>query len=134
MVRQEFKHLKKDEKAIAERFRNHAFLIGEYVYDVHLDTPPVQFPAWYTKKDIELYKTLRAKRIDLVVKSKDKHWILEITPKLSKAAIGGVLTYRDLYQEQYRPGVPVFVGIVVEVDDPAYHPTLQKNNIKLWVV
>ncbi len=134
MVRAKFAHLKKDEKAIAERFERNAFLVGEYVYDVHLESPGVVFPAWYTKKDIELWKKLRAKRIDLVVKQPDKHWVIEITPKVSKAAVGGVLVYRDLYKKQYTPGVPVMVGIVCEVDDPAYHDTLKKESIRLWVV
>jgi len=134
MPRKSFSHLKKDERAIAERFERNAFLKGEYVYDVHLESPGLVFPAWWTKKDIELWRTLKAKRIDLLVKQPDRHWILEITPKVSKAAVGGVLTYRDLYKKQYKPGVPVMVGIVCEVDDPAYHDTLKKNNIRLWVV
>ena len=134
MVRAQFAHLKADEKAIAERFERNALLVGEYVYDVHLDVPEIRFPAHWTKKDVETWSDLRAKRIDLVVKQPTGHWVLEITPKLSKAAIGGVLAYRDLYQKQYSPGVPVHVGVVCELDDPAYHGILRKEIIRLWVV
>lgn len=134
MAGRKFIHLKPDEKKIAERFEKLRILDGEYVYDVHLDVPEVQFPDWYTKKDIEHWKTLRAKRIDLLVKQKDKHWIIEITPKISKAAIGGVITYRELYKDQYKPGVPVFVAVVCEVDDPAYRFIAEKQGIHVWIV
>jgi hypothetical protein len=99
-----------------------------------LDVPDIRVPAHWTKKDLEHWSGLRAKRIDLVVKEDTKHWVIEITPKLSKAAIGGVEVYRDLYKEQYRPNLPVAVGVVVEVDDPAYRPYCEKANIKVWIV
>ncbi len=75
-----------------------------------------------------------AKRIDLVVHSKNEIWIIEITPKVSKAAVGGCLTYKDLYEKQFKPTKPVKLGMIVEVDDPAYHNTLKNLDITLWVV
>ena len=134
MVQAEFKHLKADEKEIAIRFRNNAFLKGEYIYDVELKVPEIKAPAHWTKKDLEHWETLTAKRIDLVVKEKDRVWVIEITPKLSKAAIGGVVTYRELYMAQYKPNVDVYLGVVCEVDDPGYKTTCQRFGIKVWVV
>ena len=134
MVREEYKHLKPDEKEIAKRFVAGGFLPGDYEYDVQLESPDVVFPAHWTKKDLEHWSALRAKRIDIVVKQKDAVWILEVTPKVSKAAIGGCVTYREMYYKQYKPSVPVHLGIVVEVDDRAYHDTLNKFGIRLWVV
>jgi len=126
--------MKADEKIIAERFYNLGLLPGDYEYDVALESPGVVFPAHWTKADFEHWSALRAKRIDIVVKTETAVWILEVTPKLSKAAIGGVVTYRDMYMKQFNPRAPTNVGIVVEVDDLAYHATLQKYGIKLWVV
>lgn len=134
MVNQQYTHLKPDEKEIAKRFVKNANFKGEYIYDLHLDVETPAFPDHWTSKEIHAYETLRAKRIDLVVKRDSEIWIFEITPKVSKAAVGGVLTYRDLYEAQFKPSVPVHVGIIVEMDDKAYHPTLDKNEIKLWVV
>ncbi|MEA3222368.1 MAG: hypothetical protein U9P49_04285 [Thermodesulfobacteriota bacterium] len=134
VVNQQFTHLKADEKEIAKRFVKYAKFSGTYVYDVHLDVEAPEPPDHWTTKDIRAYQTLRAKRIDLLVKKDSEIWIFEITPKVSKAAVGGVLTYRDLYKKQYKPKVPVHVGIIVEMDDKAYHETLEKLNIKLWVV
>lgn len=134
MAKREYKHLKKDERAVAERFVAGGLLPGEYVYDVPLDVPPITFPAWYTKKAIEQWKYLRAKKIDMLVKTPKEHWVMEVTPKLSKAAVGGVELYRDLYKKQYKPNVPVFVGVICELDDPAYRPFCKERNIKVWVV
>jgi hypothetical protein len=134
MVRQEFKHLKPDEKAIAERFVAANLLPGVYEYDVNLQTPDVQFPANWTKKQFEHWSALRAKRIDIVVHADAAEWILEVTPKLSKAAIGGCITYRELYMRQFNPKFPVHLGIVVEVDDLAYHDTAKRYGITIWVV
>lgn len=107
---------------------------GEREWDVHLDVPEVEVPAHWTKKDLENFQYNRAKRIDLVVHGFDFIWIMEITPKVSKAAIGGCLAYKDLYEKQFKPKLPVKCGIIVEVDDPAYHSTLKNNDISLWVV
>jgi len=134
MVSTEYTHLKKDEKAIAKRFRAQYYFAGEWIYDVHLDVPALVLPAWWTKQDRINWSDLRAKRIDLLIKGPREHWIMEITPKLSKPAVGGVLVYRDLYLTQFKPDVPTKMGIIVEVDDPAYHKTCKKNNIEWWVV
>jgi len=107
---------------------------GRREWDVHLEVPKVELPAYWSKKEIRAYEGLRHKRIDLVVHGSYAVWIMEITPKLSKAAVGGCLTYLELYKSQYKPALPVRMGIIVEVDDPAYHDTLKKLNIELWVV
>jgi len=134
MVRGEYKHMKPDEKAIAQRFVDLNLLPGKYTYDVALSSPDVNFPAHWTKEDFAHWSGLRAKRIDILVETDSAFWVIEVTPKLSKAAIGGCTTYRQMFMEQFKPGKPTNVGIVVEVDDLAYHTTLDRFGIKLWVV
>jgi len=101
---------------------------------VHLEVPLPELPAFWTKRDIERYSFSRHKRIDLVVHADDAIWIMEITPLLTKAAVGGCEVYRDLYVKQFQPEKEVKCGIIVEVDDQAYHETLKKLDIALWVV
>jgi len=101
---------------------------------VHLDVPIPVLSAYWTKKDRANYTDLRAKRIDLLIKGPKEHWIMEITPKLSKSAVGGCLVYKDLYIKQFKPKVPVKMGIIVEVDDQAYHKTCKDNGITVFVV
>jgi len=81
-----------------------------------------------------MYAEKRKKRIDMMVHAVEAIWIMEITPKLSKAAIGGCLSYRDMYIKLFQPSLPVKMGIIVEVDDQAYHDTLKNYEIQLWVV
>jgi len=107
---------------------------GQREWDVHLEVPLPELPAYWTKNDIKRYAFSRHKRIDLVVHADKEIWIMEITPLLSKAAVGGCQVYKDLYEKQYKPDKPVRLGIIVGVDDPAYHSTLENNNISLWVV
>ena len=129
-----YAHLKADEKAICERWLRAASLQGKMEYDVHLDTPTLNAPAWWTKKDLTNWNAVTAKRIDLVVHASDAIWIMEITPKVSKAAVGGCLAYKQLYMDQFHPTKPVNLGIICEMDDPAYHQVLKNNEIRLWVV
>ncbi|GAH91292.1 unnamed protein product, partial [marine sediment metagenome] len=89
---------------------------GNREYDVHLDVPIPEIPAWWTKKDLKRWDHLVAKRIDLVVHGQDAIWIMEITPKVSKASVGGCIAYRDLYIKQFQPEKPVKCGIIVEMD------------------
>jgi len=107
---------------------------GKREYDVHLQVKEPETPAWWTKQDIKIYHGLWDKRIDLVVHADAAIWIIEITPKLSKAAVGGCEVYKELYEKQFKPELPVKMGIIVEMDDPNYHSTLEKLDIKLWVV
>ena len=134
MPSSQYTHLKKDEKAIAKRFRATHYIPGEWIYDVHLDVPAVRLPAYWTKHDRDAFTDLKAKRIDLLIKGPKEHWIMEITPKLSKPAVGGCLVYKNLYVKQFQPKVPVKLGIIVEVDDPAYHETCKRLGITWYVV
>jgi len=129
-----YAHLKADEKAIAERWVKAIPLQGKREYDVHLATPTLHAPAWWTKKDLANWDAVTAKRIDMVVHASDAIWIMEITPKVSKAAVGGCLTYKELYEKEFKPSKPVKMGIICEFDDPGYHPILKKEKIGLWVV
>lgn len=130
----EYAHLKKDEQRIAERWVRKAPIQGRREWDVHLPAVEYKLPEYWTKKDIANWHSLYDKRIDLVVHAKDAIWIMEITPKVSKAAIGGCIAYRDMYLRNFIPTKPVKLGIIVELDDPNYHPTLKALRIRLWVV
>jgi len=134
LVRAEYMHLKADEKEIMQRFITGNFLPGSYEYDVHLTVPDPIWPDTMTEEEKTIWRHRTAKRIDAVCTTSDAVWILEVTPKVSKAAVGGVLLYKQLYRAQYKPFLPVHLGMVVAIDDPAYHQLLKENNIRLWIV
>ena len=148
--------MKKDECEVMDRFLAGEYLEGEYTYDVKLYKKkfvplhgfgynPLNMFFGAAKGDIQerikkLDSMLRdeaelfAKRIDAVVETPTEIWLLEVTPKLKKHVIGGVLFYRDLFMYQFEPTKLVRLGIVAGVDDPMAHYTLRKHDIKLWVV
>ena len=148
--------LKKDEIEVMDRFLAGKHLEGEYIYDVKLYLKKHLYEAFLpdpntfkqTSKEYEhilasmnqLSKLtyggsdLQASRIDCVVETDKEIWILEVTPRLKKHAIGGCLLYRDLFMYQFEPTKPVRLGIVSGVDDPRTHFTLKKHDIKLWIV
>jgi len=107
---------------------------GRREYDVKLAVSEVKIPAYWTKKDIEQYHGLWDKRIDLVVHASDAVWIIEIKPKLTMTAIGQCLSYQELYEKEFKPDKEIKLGIICEADDPNFHSTLEKLDIKLWVV
>jgi len=129
-----YAHLKEKERQIATRWVRKVPIQGKQEWDVHLKVKEPEIPAWGTKTDVKTYHDLLDKRIDLVVHARDAIWIMEITPKVSKAAIGGCLAYQELYEKEFKPDLPVKLGIIVEMDDPNYHSTLEKLEIALWVV
>lgn len=134
MPSRQFTHLKPDEKEVMKRFLARRILEGKYTYDVHLYPPKEDLPEWMTEEEKKHWLELTAKRIDAVCERKDDIWILEVTPRINKAAVGGVLTYRDLYIEQFKPGKPVKMAIVTGVHDPAYDSICHKLGIIVWVV
>lgn len=107
---------------------------GPREYDVHLAVSEVKTPDYWTKSHIKQYHGLWDKRIDLVVHAADAIWIIEVKPKLSTTAIGQCMAYKELYEKEFQPDLPVKLGIIVEMDDPNYHSTLEKLDITLWVV
>jgi len=134
MVRAEFMHLKPDEKEIMERFIVAGLLPGLYEYDVHLSVPDPVWPEGVSEEQKNVWRMRIAKRIDAVCKQPDRIWLLEVTPKLSRAAVGGLLLYKQLYKAGYHPLPPLYLGVITAIDDPAYHPLLKENNITHWVV
>jgi len=134
IVLREYTHLKAAEKAIAKRWVTQVPIQGRREWDVHLKVQLLEAPAWWSKKDYRNWHAVNDKRIDLVVHSDKAIWIMEITPKLSKAAIGGCQVYKELYEKEFKPKLPVKMGIIVEMDDPNYHSMLEKLGITLWVV
>ena len=134
LVRAEFAHLKPDEREIMRRFVDKKLLEGKYEYDVHLTVPDPVWPEKTTEEEKQIWRSRIAKRIDAVCTTPSGVWIIEVTPKVSKAAVGGLFLYRQMYRAQYHPVLPVHLVCVVAIDDTAYHNLLTENKITLFVV
>lgn len=129
-----FRHYKPDELKVAKRFIAKALLPGTYFFDVYLHTA--------MSKDILREATPFSitaavpwmARIDAVCVKGRKHHIIEFKDRLRHSGIGQLICYKDLYMQQYRPTEEPALHYVCERDAPELHTTLEKYNIRLWVV
>lgn len=126
--------MSEQEKEILRRWVERGEIQGEHVYDVHLDGPDPEWPAHYTAKEREEWRWLTAKRVDLVIRARDRHWLVEVTPRLSTRALGALLLYSELYGPHVAYAGPVSLACVVEVTDAALLPLFEQRGIRVWVV
>lgn len=68
-------------------------------------------------------------RIDAVGERPESTDIIEVKPKGTMAGIGQLLTYREHYIEEYRPGKPVRMVFVVGAMDPNIISLTEKQGI-----
>ena len=129
-----FPHFKPHEVEIMRAFLDRDILRGEYRFDVRL-FPEVIEPA--PEAEVEMYfawHMLKAKRVDAVCETPDAIWLLEVKDVLRPSAIGELLTYRTLYDRQFRPLKPLRMGVVCGEDDELVRPTCEEQGIRVWVL
>jgi len=129
-----YRHYKPIELKIARQFIRECILPGTYYFDVYLLTPEAEqfmarYPPHYWRMAIPYLM-----KIDAVCYQPEAAWILEFKEELRPSAIGQLITYKDLFTEQYNPEQPVSLMAVVIQDKPALHYTLQRNLIQLKVL
>jgi len=61
-------------------------------------------------------------------------YILEIKERLRPSGVGELISYKQLFLEQYQPTQEIVLGYVVRRDDETLHSLLSKEQIRLWVV
>ena len=133
-IRPPFPHFKPHEVKIMRLFLGLGLLKGEYRFNVRL-FPEVIEPA--PEAEPEMYfawHMLRAKRIDAVCERPDAIWLLEVKDVLRPSAIGELLTYRALYDRQFRPLRPLRLGVVCGEDDELVRPACEEQGIRVWVL
>ena len=127
-----FPHAKPIETEILKKWLEQAPLGTEYEFDVRL-YPEIR-PLRPTD-DPEMYYAwmmLRAKRIDVVAHTRDAIWLLEVKDRLRPSAIGQLLVYRNLYERQFRPLLPIRLGVICGDTDPMVEPACADLGIKIF--
>jgi len=129
-----FRHYKPDELKIAKDFIRWFVLKGTYYFDYYLMTKEahkiLELHAPPMLKDIVPWLS----RIDCVVfKGKDV-FIIEFKDRLRKSGIGELVSYKQLYREQYQPTGPLHLWYVVRHDDESLHSTCNALGIAVRVV
>jgi len=107
-----------DEARIWTRFLGATDLVFENItYDLHLGAGVLPLPGdpEYMKR---LLSAVTKKRVDALGETRDNIWIFEIKPRISMSALGQLVTYFELYQDEHRPVKPVQLAAVGEREAP----------------
>lgn len=117
-IRTSYPHMRTDEARIWTRFLETTTLEFEkIIYDLHLGTGVLPLPSDpdYMRR---LLSAVTKKRVDAVGETNTDIWIFEVKPRISMSALGQLVTYFELYQEEHRPVKPVMLAAIGEREAP----------------
>lgn len=127
-------HMGLVERAILKRWLAKDDIEGEHVYDLHLVTPEPVWPVHYTEADKENWRYLVMKRVDLLIRSSSRRWVLEVTPRVSTRALGALQLYRAILEKEEGKDPPITLGIIAEVGDLSVEEVCAVQGVRVWVV
>ena len=86
----------------------------------------------------EFMKVLKSavtrKRVDAVGETADTIWIFEIKPRVGMSALGQLINYFELYQQEYRPIKPVKLAAIGEREAPDIRATYGLYGVDIILV
>lgn len=102
-------------------------------YDVHvgdLVEAPAATPEYLTPMLEAVYR----KRIDAVGYCEDCIWLFEVKNRAGLSAMGQVLAYKALFERDFKPSLPVKLGVVCEAKATDVDYLYQLNDITCFVI
>jgi len=127
-----FPRYTKEEDTVAREFIKEKKWKGEYYFDVHLTSRKAKFVENLPAPLARLWTEVTAKRIDMLVVTRDRIRIVEVKRYMLSSGIGQLLTYRKMFKEEYRPNVPIELWYAVWYYDPDIISICQQLNINTW--
>lgn len=91
--------------------KSHDLSGWELYYDVHLGGGD-DLPGDVSEGDGMMWRTLRSKRIDVVMRKRGLLWIVEVKPFASVTSLGQVIAYQHLWTGMFS-GLPIPRTMVV---------------------
>lgn len=129
-----FRHFKPEELELAREFIRRAILEGYFYFDVYLTTaaaeklleevPEIKIPLavpWML-------------RIDAVCWTTGVVWLIEFKERIRTSGIGQLISYKDLFEKQYKPQRPINLMYVAKYDAPELHPLMDKLGIVRTII
>ena len=133
-MKPKYAHMRQWEEAIMEKYHETVGMVGEWSYDVPLKVRETPVPSYMTDNESLLWQRITAKRIDAVCEKRDVIYIIEIKDRLRPSAIGQVLTYLVLFEEQFAPQKRLQGVVLTGYTDPDMMHVADVYNIEVWVV
>lgn len=133
-LRIKYPHMMPEDTIIWRRFiKNGKYMPDRVWYDVRVGrgiTLESGQPEWLKRMADYTHK----KRIDMVWRMGLNWWVVEAKPFAGMVALGQVLFYAELFEQQYAPGQKVGRAIVTDQVDPDVKPIFEKAQIVVFEV
>jgi len=81
-----------------------------------------------------MWIALHQKRIDALVQTPGTVFIIEVKERVTSTAVGQLLVYKHLYQQQTRDARPIELVLLAGEDDPIAHAAIEAQGITVIVV
>lgn len=133
-IRTHYLHMKEDEARIWTRFLKQTELeFTKVTYDLHLGTGVLPLPSdpEYMRR---LLSAVTKKRVDAVGETETDIWIFEVKPRISMSALGQLVTYFELYQQEHRPVKPVMLAAIGEREAPDIRAAFELYAVNIILV
>lgn len=117
-IRAHYPHMLADEARIWTKFLNTTSLVFERItYDLHLGAGVLPSPGDpdYMRR---LLSAVTKKRVDALGETIDNIYIFEVKPRISMSALGQLVTYFELYEQEFHPVKPVTLVAIGEREAP----------------
>jgi len=133
-MRIKFPHFTPDEAEVLREFIAQKVLVGDWSFDVRLKSEKAELAAEYPPEIRSMWEAVTAKRIDAVCETTDAVNIIEVKKYMLHSGIGQLLTYRELYREQYKPTKPIVLWLIAKYPDPEVLRVCERLGIRTWVM
>ncbi len=112
-----YPHFKPIETEIAKMFIRKYKIPGDYIFDFRL--PVEEIPRWrsYPEYIQRAIRSLKARRIDIVIRDKEMTYLVEVKDRLNAQCIGQLLVYREIYSKKVEYGKPIGLIATYRVSD-----------------
>lgn len=105
----------------------------DVIYDLHLGEGMPSTPD-EPESITKLKLAVTRKRVDAIGETDDAIWIFELKNRLGLSALGQLLAYFDLYNQEYDPIKPVNLGAVAYSLAPDVRPTYDLYAVSIFIV
>ena len=129
-----YRHYKPVELETARRFIEKCMLAGTYYFDVYLASDISSKIAPNLEPNLLPSAVPYMYRIDALCHRMDAIHIIEFKERLRPSAIGELLVYETMFKEQYKPAKKIELDVVAHYDAPSLNSTLERLDIRKWVV
>lgn len=104
-----------------------------FEYDVRVG-PAAAAAAGFDQQMQAVFESLTRLRIDAVGYRPGVVWLFEVKPFAGIGTVGQLIGYGELYIKDWRPEVPVRLGVVTDRFQPAVGEVFRSEGIEVWLV